>query len=564
MPLRPAIGIDDFRRLREDGLAYVDKSHFIAELLDKEGVQVLLLPRPRRFGKTLNLSMLRWFFECRDEDLSSLFADLRIWQAGPHVRAHFQRYPVISLSLKGTKAATYDQCWDALRKKLEVLFDEHRSLLDAGLLSDREQADYRAVLDGTASWATYTRALLDLSAYLHRRHGERVILLLDEYDEPLHAAHVGGYLPQILDFSRAFLTEALKGNPHLFKAVLTGVLRVARENIFSGLNNLAVYTLLATEMRTCFGFTEDEVTSLLASAGRSDLRDPVRAWYDGYRFGGETIYNPWSILSFLDREDKLLRGYWINTSGNDLTRELLQQHALTLEDDFQTLLEGGAIERRLDEHVALAHLDDREDALWSLLVFSGYLKAEPGHGQPGEEPPYRLSIPNREVREVYTTTFRDWLEDRLKAHGGSIRRLTSALLDGDAERVEAQLQAFTADLLSHHDLHPRDPERIYQAFLVGLLAALEPAYQVRSNRESGHGRPDVLIRSAQPGHPGVVLELKVARAGRKTLEQALEEGIDQLQRADYAAELRAAGATPIHQLAVAFDGKRVRVAAASL
>jgi len=562
---RIPLGIDDFRTLRERGLEYVDKSQLIRELIDREGVQVVLLPRPRRFGKTLNLSMLRCFFERRAEDLSPLFEGLHIWEAGERYRAHFQRYPVIHMTFKGVKFETFDACWEGIRKKIELAYREHRELLDGGHLGEAEARDFQAILDGSAPMIVYVRALMDLSAYLHRRHGQEVVLLLDEYDEPIHAGYLHGYADRILDFFRNFLTEGLKGNPHLYKAVLTGILRVARESIFSGLNNLAVYSLLRSEFSESFGFTEAEVEQLLSRAGRAEHRALVRAWYNGYVFGGRVVHNPWSILSFAASEDGLLRGYWLATSANDLVRDLLQHHAIGIEAEMETLLDGGSIERRLDEYVALGELRENEDALWSLLVFSGYLRAEPGAGPPGEEPPYRLSIPNREVREIYTSTFQRWMEARLQGGGGSLKQLTAALLRGDAEAFEAELQAFVTAVLSVHDLGHAGriaPERVYQAFLVGLLATLEPAYQVRSNRESGRGRPDVVIRPTRAGSPGVVLELKVARRSRKTLDQALEEGLAQIRSRDYAAELRADGATPVHAMAVAFDGKAVRVRSA--
>jgi hypothetical protein len=555
------IGLDDFRTLREQGMEYVDKTQLIGEILGK-GASVILLPRPRRFGKTLNLSMLRWFFEKRDEDLSALFADLRVWQAGDDVRRHFQRYPVIHLTFKGVKFDSYERCWRAIKAKIEALFDAHRHVLDAGLLTEREAAEYREVLARTAQVDVYTRALADLSRHLHRHHGERVVILIDEYDEPIHAAHVNGYAPRVLDFLRAFLTEGLKGNEHLFKGVLTGILRVAKESIFSGLNNLAVYTLLRPEFSTCFGFTEPEVAALLAGAGREDQLDAVRAWYNGYVFGGTVVYNPWSILNFVASADTELRGYWLSTSANDLIREQLQHHAVRAESEITALLEGGRIERALDENVVLADLARRPEALWSLLVFSGYLKAEGAKVPPGDGPRYRLSIPNREVREVFTSTFREQMASRLEGHGGDVARLTAALLGGDAETLEEQLQAFTTNLLSYHDTALR-PEQVYHAFVIGLLATLEPEYVVRSNRESGAGRPDVTVRPRTAGKPGAVLELKVAKPGKKTPEKALEEGLSQIAAGDYGAELRAAGAAPVHAYAVAFDGKRVWVRSAA-
>ena len=559
---RIPIGIDDFRTVREAGLEYVDKSGLIRDLVDRSGFEVVCLPRPRRFGKTLNLSMVRCWFEKRGEDLSHLFEGLSIWQAGAEYRAHFQRYPVIHLSFKETKLDRFERVLAALHRKIHVLFREHSYLLDSDRLSERERQDFRAVLEGTATPTLHERALLDLSAYLHAHHGEKVIILVDEYDEPIHAGHVYGYSAEILDFMGALLGAGLKSNSHLFKAVMTGILRVAKENLFSGLNNLGVYSLLRRDFHLHFGFTEPEVAALLARCGRAESLPDVRAWYNGYLFGGEVVYNPWSVLCFLDSSDARVRPYWLSTSSNDLVKQLLERHALTLQPVFEALLEGGNIERRLDENVVLSELGRSEDALWSLLVFSGYLKAEEAPDDALGRAVHRLSIPNREVREVYSSTFAAWMRDRVEGHGGRLSDLTEALLTGDAEVFEEQLQAFVTDVLSFHDPGKLHPERVYHGFLVGLLAVLEPGHQVRSNRESGKGRSDVLIRPLRAGSPGVVLELKVARPGKKTLDQALAEGLAQLQSKDYGAELRAVGAAPVHAFAVAFDGKEVRVRAA--
>jgi hypothetical protein len=521
---------------------------------------VLLLPRPRRFGKTLNLSMLRAFFEKREEDLSHLFADLSILRAGEAYRAHLQRHPVIFLTFKGVKAETWEHAWAAIRRKIDTLFDEHRGLLEGGHLSEREARDFRAVLDGTAGRATYETALLDLSRALYRRHGEEVVILIDEYDEPIHAGWVSGYASDAIAFFRAFLTEGLKGNPHLFKAVLTGVLRIAKESIFSGLNNLAAYTLLHPDFATSFGFTGPEVEALLDRAGRRERLSTVRSWYNGYVFGGTVVYNPWSILNYIDSPEPEPRPFWVSTSENALVRGALVRHAAQAHGDIEALLEGDGIERRLDENVVLSDLGTRADTLFSLLTFSGYLKAEKRSLGPDEEPHYHLSIPNREVRRVYTSTFREWMRERLGSES-DVDRLKLALLSGDAgdaETLSEELQAFTESVLSYHDT-ARRPEQVYHAFVIGLLATLEPEYEVRSNRESGKGRPDVTIRPRQAGKPGAVLELKVAKPGKKTPEQALAEGLAQIRDRGYKAELLAAGASPVHAFAVAFDGKTVRV-----
>jgi hypothetical protein len=562
MTLNIPLGIDDFRRIRDDKLEYVDKSDMIRQVIDRTGVQVLLLPRPRRFGKSMNLSMLRYWFDKRAEDLSYLFQDLSIWQAGDQYRAHFQKHPVIYFNFKGARHSNFDDCMMTLREKIKKLYDAHRQLLDDGKLSAVDAHEYRSILDGTAKKATYETSLLDLSRHLHATYGERVVILMDEYDEPIHAGHVSGYSAQILEFMRSFLGAALKSNEHLYKAVVTGILRVAKENLFSGLNNIAVYSLLGKEFNSCFGFTDEEVATLLERYGRADKVADVRSWYNGYLFGGEVIYNPWSILSYLEREDTIPKPYWLGTSSNELVHELLETYALRMEQVFEELLEGRAVETFLDENVVLSELKTNEDALWSLLVFSGYLKADPmPYDSVVGKVLYRLSIPNREVREVYASTFQRWIKSNLTAQGGDIGKLARAMLSGDADTFEDHLQKFVQNILSSYDLAKADPERVYQGFVLGLLAALEPDYIVRSNREGGSGRPDVTIRPRLAGKPGALLELKLARKGKKTPAAALREGLAQIRSKGYATDLWATGVSEVHAFAVAFDGKRVWVKA---
>jgi hypothetical protein len=561
MALRLPIGVTEFRELREKELTYVDKTGLLIEMLDMPGAKVLLMPRPRRFGKTLNLSMLRCFFEKRPDgdDLSHLFTDLAVWRAGDAYREHFQRYPVIFLTFREVKGDTFEKCWADIKDKIQELFREHRALLDSGVLDPDEARNYRTVLEATAEPVRYRRALGDLSRYLHRATGERVIILIDEYDQPIHDGYINGYTQEIVEFCRAFLTSGLKDNPHLERGVLTGILRVARENIFSGLNNLGVCTLLDPRFATAFGFTEAEVQDLLSAAGQEDALGEVQRWYNGYRFGGHTIYNPWSVLNFLNWQ-KGAQPYWLNTSGNDLIRRLIEHHAGRLRREFETLLAGGGIEHTLDENVVFDRLEDDPGALWSLLVFSGYLNAEEQPRLPGaRRSTYRLSIPNEEVLLVYIDTFRAWMEKHLRARGG-LEPFVRVLFEGDADGLEQALQALAQAMLSYHDTGKDRAEALYHGFVLGLLAVLEPdEFTVRSNRESGTGRPDVLITPRRAGRPGVVLELKVAYPKQKTLEQALDDGARQLRDNDYAAELRGAGADPIHALIVAFDGKDVRV-----
>ncbi len=551
-------GPSDFRRLREDGLHYVDKTRLIRIVLDEKGRDVLLLPRPRRFGKTLNLTTLRYFFEKRDEDLSHLYRDLEIWRAGDEYLEHFQRYPVIHMTFKDIKPETAELWEGAVASLLSKLYLAHLDVLEALPLRPRERAVIGAIVDAEASPAIQRNALEMLTGWLHKAFGEPVVVLIDEYDTPIQEAWLSGFSGPVLGFFRWFLGGGLKDNPHLFKAVVTGILRVAKENIFSGLNNLGVYTILDPVFSDCFGFTEEELDELLERTGTIAHQDVIRQWYDGYGFGGTTVYNPWSVMSFLADPLHRYQAHWLNTSSNSLIKELLQHHAFSVERDVRRLLEGGAIEQPIYEGLVLSQVRETVSSLWTLLLFSGYLKAEEVPVPLGVEPRYRLSIPNLEVRKIFLESFVSWMGRYLPDQDMGLDRLRTALFKGDAEGLQRLLEHFAVHLLSYHDPGGQEPEKLYQGFVVGLCAFLDATHRVRSNRESGQGRPDLLILPREPGQPGVAMEFKVAGA-KRSLEQALGAGEAQMTSRDYAAELRDCGADPIHAFVVAFDGKRVEV-----
>jgi len=549
------IGHSDFRNLRRAGATYVDKTALIAELLESP-TQVLLFPRPRRFGKTLNLSTIRYFLERTDDDRSDLFEGLAVWESD-EARRHFQRYPVVFLTFKDVKADTFADCLEGIHREIAVEFERHASLIEAAAPTPRERACVSRVLDGSASKVDLWSSLRDLTALLGRGSDGPVVLLLDEYDTPIHAAYVHGYYDEAIGFFRNLLSGGLKDNPHLFRGVVTGILRVARESIFSGLNNLSVHSLLRQEYATAFGFTEAEVEHLVGLAGAEDHLDELRDWYDGYLFGGHVVYNPWSVLSYLASADRAPRAWWVSTSSNDLLRDLLTRGGLGGPEALETLLTGGGVERRVEENVVFRDLERRADAVWSLLLFSGYLKAADVRTK-GQVRAV-LSIPNREVLTIYRSTFKDWLQAGL-GDATRVHRLLEALLSGDAPTFEELLEELLLTALSYHDTERRKAEATYHAFIVGLLVQLEPDYAVRSNREAGLGWADVLVCPRQPGRAGVVLELKSVDARRgETPDQALDAAQRQLREQDYAAELRARGADPVHELAAVFDGKRAWV-----
>lgn len=559
-PVRFPIGLSSFRSLREGGFSYVDKTALIEDVL-AEGAQVLLVPRPRRFGKTLNLSMLRCFFEKSDDDLRPLFDGLAITSC-EGAWAHFQRYPVIFMTFKDVKPRSWEDCLEGVAGVVARAYAEHRDLLAQGALEPDEVELFTAILHRRAPKAWLADALRLLSRLLARHHRQEVVILIDEYDSPIHAGYTNRYYDDVITFFRDFLSGGLKDNPHLFKGVLTGILRVARESLFSGLNNISVYSLLHTRLATAFGFTEAEVRGLAESAGQAASLDGIRAYYNGYLFGGQAIYNPWSVLSFLDRADGVFRPYWIETSSNDLVRELLLTGPQGVKAELETLLAGGTLDRRIDENIVLRDITSRSDAIWSFLLFTGYLKAiEVRHVE--DETEARLVVPNREVAGGLRRMVRTWFTEEA---GGSdqLRSLLDALLRGDAPVVERHLAHMVKVNLSFFDTASPEPERFYHGLVVGLLAGLAPRYEVRSNRESGFGRCDVMVLPRTAGQPGVVLELKqVDTEAGETTEKAFTAALRQLRERDYAAELRERGATPIHQMAAVFEGKRVFVRTAA-
>lgn len=549
MPAPIELGQSDFVSLREGGKAYVDKSGFIPEVI-RAPAQVALYPRPRRFGKTLNLSMLRAWFEI-GPDRTAIFDDLAVW-SDADARGHFQAHPVIYLTFKDLKQTTWTDARTALDALLSAEVDRHRAAIEDPRLPASTRARLLAVLNRAGDQG---RVLLDLTEALCAHHGARVVVLVDEYDAGLLSAWEHGYYDEAVGFFRSLLSAGLKDNPFLFRGVLTGILRVARESMFSGLNNVEIYSILQPRAGEHFGFTEPEVCTLLASFGRTAELDSVREWYNGYVFGDATVYNPLSIMSTLAYPERPRTPYWLNTSENSLARSLLLNSA-DLSAAITRLTTGDAIVAPIDEDLALRDLG--QDDVWSLLLYSGYLKATHVQRARGRTSA-TLSIPNLEVRTLWEGTFARWLRER----SGGTDALHAALLGGDAARVETILAEMLLRHVSVHDVVRTQDEAFYHAFVLGLLVTLEPTHAVRSNRETGLGRADLLIVPKVPGLPGVVLEFKRGRPGRR-LATIAAGAARQLAEQGYTAELQSAGASAIHGFGVAFSGKDVAVRRAAL
>ena len=559
---KPPIGLSDFPRLIREGYSYVDKSLLIQSVLDSSA-EVLLLPRPRRFGKTLNLSMLRAFFDRDMPSADELFRGLGIEKAGEEYTSHQGRYPVVFLTLKDVKTLDWDNCLGHIKDLICEEFERHAGLLEMDVLSEQEKERYRLILSQKAPQNYYENSLKYLLVWLERATGEQVVLLIDEYDTPIHAGYQSGFYEEITSFMRNWLSGALKDHSSLKKGVLTGILRVARESIFSGLNNLEVAGILeAGPFADKFGFTEPEVARLLDGFELSGKLPEARKWYNGYRFGETVIYNPWSILNFIYKQPALPAAHWVNTSSNDLVRELLESGGAEIREDLEALLAGGSVECAVTEDLPLRDIRGDPEAIWSLLLFSGYLKPVDVRTR-NRQVFHELAIPNLEVEIVYGRIIRHWLTRHIPSR--SLNKLLDALVDGNVPEFARHLQTLVLNMLSYHDTaggEKKTPEAVYQSFVLGLLANLGDQYRIRSNIESGLGRADILMSPVgtgqQGGGRGIVMEFKRLGEGEQ-MEEQLTAALEQIEKKQYAATLRAEGCGEVLELGIVFDGKRLQV-----
>ena len=542
------VGESDFRSLREGGCDFVDKSFFIQDVL-RDSTKVLLFPRPRRFGKTTNLSMLEHFLRKTDENLLHIFDGLMVTRDAEAMK-HFQKYPVISISFKDVKGQTLSQIMAGIREQIVAACRQHTYLVDDGKIDVHLAEDLRRVISRSATDDELANSFKWLSTALHQYHGQRVVILIDEYDTPIHTAYVNDYFEDVVTFFRTFFSTCLKDNVALFKGVLTGILRVSKENMFSDLNHILVHSILTPGYATAFGFTEDEVAAIIEP---SHLEE-VRAWYNGYAFGGHVIYNPWSILNYI--QEGRLEPYWVNTGGTSLIERLAFKQGLALSDVSTKLINGGTIDQIIDSNIVLRDIDSIPDAFWNFLLFAGYLKPVELNLVMGRYHA-KLAIPNEEVRIVYQDLFRVWLH-RIDPRSDDTTVLVKALLSNDAATVEERLQSILMRAMSYLDAGAKEPEALYHGFVLGLLVHLENQYEVRSNRESGYGRVDLWMRPKTPGRPGVVIEFKVKDVD-KPERAALEEAAMQVREKHYTADLLAAGISPVYEYAIAFDGKKAFV-----
>lgn len=547
------IGHEDFRDIITGDLYYVDKTLLIKDILDKGG-KVNLFTRPRRFGKTLNLSMVRRFFE--DErtaggekiDNGSLFDGLAISGAGEAYLSMQQQYPVINLSLKSAKQPDYQLAYAMLKKRISQEFDRHRYVLE-GALSEKDKTTFLDILNAKDDKSLYIEALQFLSKCLETYHGKRVIILIDEYDVPLENAYFNGFYDEMIAFIRSLFESALKTNASLEFGMITGCLRISRESIFTGFNNLLIHSLRGTGFSESFGFTQGEVEAMLKYYDLMEKKDEIQRWYDGYCIDGKEIYNPWSVLNYVKAADmnpeRLPEAYWSNTSSNDIIRELVEHADLETKDEIETLIEGGTIEKPIHEDITYDDIHQSMDNLWNFLFFTGYLKCV-DERQADDTVYMKLMIPNTEVKTIYRNHILSWF-DGIKE---KIREpLLAAILAEDTAAMENELSELLQKSISYYDY----AENYYHGFLTGLLTGMN-GYTVVSNRESGTGRPDIIMCESKFMGTAVIFELKVTDKFTE-MEAKCNEALKQIEEKNYAQPLIDDGYQKILKYGICFFKK---------
>ncbi len=558
-----SLGVQDFAYIRENDCFFVDKTDFIREWWENKDA-VTLITRPRRFGKTLNLSMMECFFSVAYKNRSDLFKGLSIWKREEYRKLQ-GTYPVIYMSFANIKGSTFQSAREGIIQSLVRLYGKYAHIRNAEFMSQQDQEFFDSVRLEMSD-TTAALAVSSLSDYLSRYYGKKVLIFLDEYDTPLQEAYVNGFWKELVDFMRGLFNATFKSNPFLERGLLTGITRVSKESIFSDLNNLTVVTTTSEKYSTQFGFTQDEVSYTLEEYGLEAQKEKVKYWYDGFSFGNQKeMYNPWSITCFL--EERKFKPYWVNTSSNEMITALIQRGNAETKTIMEELLEGRELVTEIDEEIIFEQLGKKKNAIWSLLLASGYLKVDKVcMDEQTDRYIYYLSITNREVRMMFENMIRDWFSDEDVPYNEFVR----ALLRDDVKEMNHYMNDISMATFSYFDVGNSQnyytsksdrPERFYHGFVLGLIVELKGRYHISSNRESGYGRYDVVLEPVNDTDLAFVLEFKTSEEGEKTLQDTVASARKQIQDKQYTRELETRGIKPerIRCYGFAFQGKKVLI-----
>ncbi len=557
------VGVSNFRDLIENkdpqqkGYLYVDKTNFIKEII-YDLTPVIVLTRPRRFGKTLNLSMLHHFFadQVEGESTKELFVGLNIAKDLNCIE-HQGQHPVIFITFKDLKQSNFDACIKKLKDLVAKIYRSYRTVFESLNIAKDDRNYIEAILEQTIDPVVLENSIQRLLEILHKYYNKKPILLIDEYDTPIQEAYLNGYYDELIPFFRNFLSAPLKDENNLQRAILTGILRISKESLFSGLSNVEIYSILDENYAQYFGFTEIEVQELLAKANMSKNLEQAKEWYNGYVFGKTIIYNPWSIIKFIKNKGDLDL-YWIHTSSNELIRELLIKSDLTIKEKFSQLISGSLIKETIDQHIVFKDLEKNKAAIWSLFLMTGYLKAIKINRNYCGYKECELAIPNKEIGSLYTKIIQEWLS----GSRGIIwyQNLWLFLATGKVKEFENSLQEILIEMASYHDTGKNIQEVFYQGLMLGIVCGLKDTHEIRTNRESGQGRYDLALIPKDPKKIGIVMEFKAINEQLNLTEEA-NKALMQIKKLQYDRELRSRGINEIYSIGIAFSGKTVKLVA---
>lgn len=546
------IGIEDFKEVIDSGYYFVDKTLMIKDLIVNK-VKVGLFTRPRRFGKTLNMSMIQRFFEKTDESNAYLFDGLKISEF-PECMQYQGQYPVISLSLKSMKQGSYKDAFHMFKVLIAREYDRHKDILKSGKISDSERDLFHSILDQKAEDAFYLDSIKFLSDIMVKYYNKNVIILIDEYDVPLENAFYQGFYTDMVNLIRSVFESALKTNPSLDRAFLTGCLRVSKESIFTGLNNPDIFTIISPMFTDSFGFTPDEITDILKYYKLEDKANEIKDWYDGYLFSDTQIYNPWSTINHIKNltvnPNYPCKPYWSNTSSNEIVKRLIEESNDRMKNAIEELINGTPVKAQIYEDITYGTIDVNSEYIWSFLLFTGYLKVT-AYETIGDETYYEMVIPNTEVKSIYKNTIRAWFEKKINTD--SRTDILEAILKADAEKLEDLLCTWMVNTISCFD----EQENYYHGFVTGLVSGFN-GYMVVSNRESGNDRFDLVVKQRSKWNYAAILEFKIVDKYNQ-MTKACEDALKQIEEKDYEASLRDEQYENIAKLGVCFCQKRCRV-----